>query len=730
VLRRLANSDHATLVLARRLQARGPHTEGFQILDVHNAGEDGGSNQGHISDVGASQAGPDDTETVPVLHTDSAPPPLEGQQIFAATPTHGVILENVVLIGPQSQEAAEVPQTTTTEGQQRKGITEAETEEAEDQDEETQTAIAKSLGAAVPTQSRDDEDDDSPPEHQFNRTVPGRGRESRIVDPQGFGVARGERERMERERVEQERVEQEQEEQRLLSRRLQPVKIGYHRNLRCMDGTRQSILNQIMDWVANKLRQEDVSQRNMYWLYGLPGIGKTSLAHSICANLHERNHLAGAFFCRRDDPNLSEPKNILPTFIHELAIIFPPFRTIVAQHLRDHPNLTLESMKDTLLLDFIRSLPQHPNHTLVFVIDAFDECGDARRRPRLLKALTDATVQAPWLKIIVTSRTEVDIQHFFDTLTQSSYFPYDLASDQDASADLRTFARSQFDSLASFWHFDTPWPKESDFEKAISRARGLFIFIKTLVLILEQCENPKESLKAALADSASTGLESLFELYSSILKSRIVHDSAGFRRVIGVLLTTAPYRALCDETIAELAGVEQFLVKRWVDALNSVLYRDDAANNGVRVRHLSVYDFFRSDRCSYQVNVRDADVQLGIACLKAMTTQLHFNICKLEDSRLANADVRDLPSRVEQNISDALQYSCRHWLDHLYFPPANRDQRVLVLGSVKEFFEGLYPLFWVEVLSIMGMVPIGVPSLRRLLSWVRVSTLACCCFGF
>ena len=48
---------------------------------------------------------------------------------------------------------------------------------------------------------------------------------------------------------------------------------------------------------------------------------------------------------------------------------------------------------------------------------------------------------------------------------------------------------------------------------------------------------------------------------------------------------------------------------------------------------------------------------------------------------------------------------------------------MLVLGSLKEFFEGLYPLFWVEVLSIMGTVPIGVPSPRGLLSWVRVSTL-------
>jgi hypothetical protein len=558
-----------------------------------------------------------------------------------------------------------------------------------------------------------------------------------ISDPQSFGVGRAELERVERERIEleraeleraeQERAEQERVEQELLFRRLKPIETSYHRDLCCMDGTRQSLLNQIMGWVANKSGQENVFWRNACWVNGSPGIGKTALAHSICANLHERKLLAGAFFCRRDDPNLSEPRNILPTFIYKLAILFPPFRTIVAKHLREDPNLTPESMKGSLFLDFIRSLPHHPDHTLVFVIDALDECGDHRSRPELLKVLTSAAAQAPWLKIIVTSRTEVDIQHFFDNLIQSTYIPYDLAKDQDASADLRTFARSQFDLVASFWHLNTPWPEESDFNRVTSRANGLFIFIKTLVLALERCKDPEESLRAALQDSAATGLESLYELYSSILKAQIVHSNAEFQRMIGVLLTTSPYRALCDETIAELAGVKPNLVKRWVDALSSLLYRDEEANRAVRVRHLSVYDFFVSDHCDYQVNIRDENVQLGIACLRTMVTQLRFNICKLEDSRLANADVKDLPSRVKQNISDPLQYSCLYWLSHLFLPPDNPDQRILALGSLREFFEGLYPLFWVEVLSIMEMVPIGAPGLRRLLSWVRVSTCQPCC---
>jgi hypothetical protein len=446
-----------------------------------------------------------------------------------------------------------------------------------------------------------------------------------------------------------------------------------------MAGTRKSLLKEIVDWVSNKSEQSGVLQGNTYWLYGLPGIGKTSLAHSICANLHNQEQLAGSFFCRRDDANLSEPRNILPTLINKLAGVFPLFRSIVAHRLRNDPNLTPESMKGSLFLDFIRSVPRHPKRTLVFVIDALDECSDDQSRPDILNVLNDAAAQAPWLKIIITSRPEADIQRFFDSLAQSSHFRRDLAADEEANADLRTFAKSQFDLVASKWYLATPWPEESLINEAISRANGLFIFIKTLVLALKECEDPEVSLKAALQGPVGSGLKPLYGLYSSILIARKVPVNAEFKRMIGVLLATAPYRSLCEDTIAELAGVRPNLVKKWMDDLSSLLYRDEDANGGIRVRHLSVSEFFVGGGChsDHQVNLRDANVQLSLACLETMVGQLRFNICKLEDSRLTNADIQDLPSRIEENISDSLQYSSLYWSNHLALLP-----RILLAISV------------------------------------------------
>jgi hypothetical protein len=512
-------------------------------------------------------------------------------------------------------------------------------------------------------------------------------------------------------------------EQEYLIGRLNPVKTGYHQDLRCMEGTRQFLLNQIIDWSTRKLGQNNGS--NTYWIYGLPGIGKTSLSHSICASLHGRKRLAGAFFCRRDDPNLSEPRNILPTLIYKFAINFPPFRIVVVERFRSDSNLTPESMMYSLFLDLILDLSCHPEHPLVFVIDALDECGDSRSRPGILNVLTEAAAQAQWLKVIIISRPEADIQRFFNGPTQSSHARYDLTTDKAASDDLRTFARYEFDLVASTWHLSTPWPEKLLFDRIISQANGLFIFIKTIVLSLGNCNEPTKALEAALQDSGGTGLNSLYGLYSRILKARVPPGNAEFQRVVGVLLTTAPNDSLRDEAIAELAWVGIYLVRKWVDDLSSLLHREGGANGGIRVRHLSISDFFVSDCCDYQINLQDAQVHTGIASLKTMVQQLRFNICGLEDSRLANKDITYLPSRIKENISDALQYSSLYWSNHLCSTLDNGNPAVW--GILEEFFNGMYPLFWIEVLSIMGRVPIGVPNIRRVLSWAKVSAAQACC---
>jgi len=256
-----------------------------------------------------------------------------------------------------------------------------------------------------------------------------------------------------------------------------------------MEGTRESILNQIIAWVNNEPGQEDVGQSTPYWIYGLPGIGKTSLAHSICKKLDQRKQFAGAFFCRRDDTNSSEPRNFLPTLIYQLAKTSPTFRSIVIEHLHENPHMTPQSMPGGLFLEFIHFIPCYSNQIpLVVVIDAFDECGNIQSRAEILKVLIDAAAIAPWLKILITSRSEVDITRSLGTAEK-----YDLGTDQAATADLRTFAQCQLDLVASRWSLPTPWPAELLLNRVILRANGLSSSSKLLFLPWRNVRTPKST---------------------------------------------------------------------------------------------------------------------------------------------------------------------------------------------------------------------------------------------
>jgi hypothetical protein len=493
-----------------------------------------------------------------------------------------------------------------------------------------------------------------------------------------------------------------------------------------MDKTRKAILDRVIAWALPPRQMDiiprDTSTTRMFWLYGIPGIGKTSVASSLCSRLHDEKKLGGSFFCRRDDPNLGNPKYILPTFIFELARMWPPYRKLVIKKLREDPQLNMESASDTLFLQLLNDLQKPPIDPLVLVIDALDECGDARARPKLLRILFDASSQHSWLKIIVTSRPERDIETFFQKIHNSGCNQsQDLASDEEVQEDIYLFAKSRFSEIATECYLGENWPDHNLLGKIVTCASGLFIYVETVWRLVKDDLNPEKLLIEAIDDTSGDAMDDLYKLYSTAIESRIGKDKEAFRRAIGVVIAVASYRPLCDETIAKLAGVEPRTVRMWVDRLNSLLYRDDNGKGVIRVRHLSMIDFLKSPRCpeDFRVDIEQVNLDVGIVCLSTMTDELKFNICKLESSLISNDDVKDLECRIQENISDVLQYSCVHWSSHVCAVPNSTDSPVA--EPLGEFFKNERPLYWMEVLSILGKVGFGVRGLREVISWAKAS---------
>ena len=488
-----------------------------------------------------------------------------------------------------------------------------------------------------------------------------------------------------------------------------------------MEGTRTTVLDDIIAWATKPLDSETKSNTStIFWLYGMPGLGKTSVANSLCDRLRKSGNLGGSFICKHDNSSLREPEAVLSTLIAMLVRVWGPFRKCVAKVLHDEPLINPQSTPGELLLKPLKLLKKHPPRPLVLVIDALDECGKHNTRRPLLTCLVEACSLVHWLKIIVTSRPERDIKSFFDTHNVANL---DLAADDLASKDIRLFTERRMTSVATQRNLPSDWPGEESVNKIVERAGGLFIFVETLYRIVDVPE-PARLLAQVLGGESQEADTGLHQLYSMAITSRIAQPTPAFYSILRAIVVVSANRPLCDETLAKLIKLEPQVVSSWVDELGSLLYRDHSSKGGIRVRHLSILEFLMGSTCpsEFQVDLNVANSELARCCLETMVKELKFNICELETSHLANSEIQDLNGRMERKIADTLQYSCVYWATHLCYDGSRLS--VEISGLLDCFFALSRPLYWLEVLSLMGEVPHAILALRLMKARFRVCTPA------
>lgn len=107
------------------------------------------------------------------------------------------------------------------------------------------------------------------------------------------------------------------------------------------------------------------------------------------------------------------------------------------------------------------------------------------------------------------------------------------------------------------------------------------------------------------------------------------------------------------------------------------------------------------------------------ASINLMKTNLRFNICDMETSYTANMDVNDLPQKIKNNIPESLLYSCLYWATHI--TEANRTTAAVL---VSEFLLCLKAIYWVEVLSLVDDLRIGLDTLQNVMVFLQGTSRA------
>jgi hypothetical protein len=493
----------------------------------------------------------------------------------------------------------------------------------------------------------------------------------------------------------------------------------------CLAGTRKKLLADLFTWFDDV----DPARERVFWLNGLAGTGKTTVARTIATHAHKQGRLAAAFFFSRNIAVTRSPSAILPTIAYQLAHYQRPFRTAVCtavgadEDVRDRGIATQADVLFSNLRDV--TIPDTP---LLIVLDALDECylenrcegGDAV--PLLLAQFASV----PSIKILITSRVEDTLKHVFGGVTNLAL--HNIEADI-VQSDILHYLKHTLGEHARVRMMPLPFPADDGLRELVTRSGKLFIYAATVVKwVSDSKADPKLRLQQVLdqdVDEVAFQHKLLDGMYLQIITGAaqtsgnpLPHERALANILSTVVLLQEPMDA---PTLARLAG-EAKRAGAILPLLSAVLLVDETAP--VRLFHPSFPDFITDEgRCSdkrFLVMRAEGHLRLAIRCLEIMNAGLRENICDLEDPSLPNCEVADLELRLEHAASPELRYACQYWHVHICLAAVTSPDLVKSL----EVFCTSHLLHWIELLSLLGDIQrlMRSNSMRLLLICLEVST--------
>ena len=499
----------------------------------------------------------------------------------------------------------------------------------------------------------------------------------------------------------------------------------------CLNGTRETVLNEIESWA------KDFNQSPVFWLNGLAGTGKSTIAQTVSERIFADGQLGASFFCSRDFEDRSDLHLIFPTLAFQLAHKFPEFRSVLVPLLQSNPDVAHESLYRQMEKLIVEPLILAGVSTVI-VIDALDECKDEEPSSAILSVLGRLVERIPMVKFLITGRPEPRIRTGFrlPILAESTaVFVLHDVHPPLINSDIRLFLKHELSGLARRHRLER-WPGDEHIDLLCSRAAGLFVYaVATIKFLDSNTHLPEHRLDVIVKLPECTAPEgktrfnpktTLDTLYTSILQMAFSEDDpevySRVRSTLGaVILLINP---LPPSAIAELVSLNLREVIMFLTLVQSLLAFGEDLNQPVKPFHKSFPDFITNpSRCSdtrFYISPKNLHLELAKNCLRMMNDGLEQNLLSLPDYAL-NLDVEDLQTKADGHISTALRYACLSWHNHL---TETEGDIANVISYLRVFLEEKF-LAWLEVVSVIGAVGGAVVALERLVPWLQEV-----CFGF
>ncbi|KAF9049428.1 hypothetical protein BDP27DRAFT_1434122 [Rhodocollybia butyracea] len=436
--------------------------------------------------------------------------------------------------------------------------------------------------------------------------------------------------------------------------------VRFRSSKRCLSGTRDSIVNKIIEWLDNP----EPGNRRILMLKGSSGTGKSTIAHSIASHYHDLKRLGSSIFVNLpDDPKTVArlPALIFPTIARDLADLDPHFRNALWNIIESDkalrkaldptdqyenfilgPSTTL-TMSGPIVICFLRGLKKLPTNVRIFLTVQQDS--------PILGHSDQNTVEMIQVDNFDWS-TKCDLLRFLNYKLLAN-----LPVDQ-----YKQFSNPMLLELVDLSHGSFQWIDWVSDALCSRSPRNLVARYQDIVDPLRQPQNPVPLAEDHLF------LEEIQRLASLRGPSFL----AEFRLLMGTLLTS--YTPL---SLMEFLRFADFLDdnNKHTNMRNpsighvfeSLLMHSKSCYMPLVPHHPSFYDFLcdTSRSKEFCIDISSHHGSMALACLRVLNKQLQFNICHLPSSFCANADIPNLSDCIERNLTPELSYASRFWMKHI-----------------------------------------------------------------
>ncbi|KAF2182405.1 putative WD-repeat protein, partial [Zopfia rhizophila CBS 207.26] len=490
----------------------------------------------------------------------------------------------------------------------------------------------------------------------------------------------------------------------------------------CLPDTRVDVLQEIFDWADGQ------DKRCIFWLNGLAGTGKSTIARTVARRYFEQGRLGASFFFSRGGGDASHAGKFFTSIAVQLAKK-SSLHGYVCEAITEHGDIASQSLRDQWHQLVLRPLSKLSGNgcpcSYVLVVDALDECDNDNNIGIIIQLFAEAqSLEMVRLRVFLTSRPEIPIRYGFCQMPNVEHRDFVLHNVSPAIVyhDISLFLEYNLRLIRQERCLDAGWPGKEIVTRLAQNASGLFIWAATACRFIHEGKRfAAKRLDTIIygSSSATTGPEKhLNEMYITVLKHSIYPNYTDEEREVqyrmlrhtlgSVVVLFSPISAHSLSSLLHLAKED---VDQTLEDLHAILDMPRDQNRPLRLHHPSFRDFLlNKDRCgdlNFWVDEKQAHQRLAESCIRLMSASLKQDICGQNAPSVLVANVES--TRVEQCISPELQYACLYWIQHLL----KSDAQLCDNDQVHQFLK-VHLLHWLESLSWMRNVSEGIYAINSL----------------